>query len=122
MITVITGKRGSGKSSLVKKIVGDKKAVWVQQYALNGAFWTSSHGVKADTKYIVIDEVSDITKVSELFEDILVIKQPQKHRYRITTPNVLLVMKDIPKMDISFTHIDCHIVYDNINCKMKKVK
>ncbi len=32
MITIITGKRGSGKSTLVKKIVGDKKAVWVQQF------------------------------------------------------------------------------------------
>ena len=119
MITIITGK---GKSTMVQKIVGYEKTAYIEQYSLESDFWTSSHGIKANTKYIVIDEVSDITKVSELFEDILVIKQPQKHRYRITTPNILLVMKDIPQMDISFTHIDCNIVYDNINWKMKKVK
>ena len=118
MITIITGKRGSGKSSLVKKIVGDKKAVWVPEYALKGAFWTSEHGVDAGTEFIIVDEVSDISKVKELFNDILVVQERFKRKRSISMPQIIIVSQNALKVDISYTHIDCDVYWDEVNGKM----
>ena len=118
MITIITGKRGSGKSSLVKKIVGGKKAVWVQQYALNGAFWTSEYEVKADTEFIIVDEVTEIEELKELFSDVLVIRERLKKDYRISMPQIIIVSQNALKVDISYTHINCDIFYSEVNGKM----
>ena len=120
MITIITGKRGSGKSSLVEKIVGDKKAVWVQEYALKGAFWTSEHGVDADTEFIIVDEATDIEELKELFNDVLVIQEPFKRKYSISMPQVIIVSQNALKVDISHTHINCDVYWDEVNRKMNK--
>ncbi len=118
MITIITGKRGSGKSSLVKKIVGDKKAIWVQQYALNGYFWTSEYGVKADTEFIIIDEATDIEGLKELLNDVLVIQERLKRKRSISMPQIIIVSQNALKVDVPYTHIDCDIFYSEVNGKM----
>ena len=118
MITIITGKRGSGKSSLVEKIVGDKKAVWVQEYSLKGAFWTSEHEVKADTEFIIIDEATDIEELKELFGDVLTIREPFKRKYSISMPQIIIVSQNALKVDVSHTHINCDIFYSEVNGKM----
>lgn len=118
MITIITGKRGSGKSTLVKKIVGDKKAIWVEQYALKGAFWTSEYGVKADIEFIIVDEVTEIEELKELFGDVLTIRERLKKDYRISMPQIIIVSQNALKVDISHTHINCNIFYSEVNGKM----
>ncbi len=118
MITIITGKRESGKSSLVKKIVGDKKATWVQQYALNGYFWTSEYGVKADTEFIIVDEVTEIEELKELLGDVLAIREPMKKDYSISMPQIIIVSQNALKVDISHTRINCNIFYSEVNGKM----
>lgn len=118
MITIITGKRGSGKSSLAKKIVGDKKAVWVQQHSLKSDFWASEYEVKADTEVIIVDEVSDISKVKELFNDVLVIQERLKRKRRVSMPQIIIVSQNALKVGVSHTHINCDIFYDEVNRKM----
>ncbi len=118
MITIITGKRGSGKSSLVKKIVGDKKATWVQQYALNGYFWTSEYGVKADTEFIIVDEATDIEGLKELFNDVLVIQERLKRKRSISMPQIIIVSQNALKVPASHIHINCDIFYSEVNGKM----
>ena len=120
MITIITGKRGSGKSSLVKKIVGDKKAVWVQQHSLKNDFWTSEYGVKKNTEFIIVDEVTEIEELKELFSDVLVIQEPFKRKYSISMPQIIIVSQNALKVDISYTHIDCDVYWDEVNRKMNK--
>lgn len=118
MITIITGKRGSGKSTLVKKIVGDKKAVWVQEYSLKSDFWTSEYGVKADTEFIIVDEGTEIEELKELFGDVLVIREPMKKDYRVSMPQIIIVSQNALKVDILYTHINCNIFYSEVNGKM----
>ena len=118
MITIITGKRGSGKSSLVKKIVGDKKAVWVQQHSLKNDFWTSEYGVKKNTEFIIVDEVTEIEELKELFSDVLVIQEPFKRKYSISMPQIIIVSQNALKVDVSYTHIDCDVYWDEVNGKM----
>ena len=121
MITIITGKRGSGKSSLVKKIVGDKKAIWVQQYALNGDFWTSEYGVKADTEFIIVDEVTEIEELKELFSDALVIQERLKRKRSISMPQIIIVSQNALKVPVSHTHVNCDIFYSEVNGKMMRI-
>ena len=118
MITIITGKRGSGKSSLVKKIVGDKKAVWVPEYALKGAFWTSEHGVDAGTEFIIVDEVTEIEELKELFNDILVVQERFKRKRSISMPQIIIVSQNALKAPVSHTHINCDVYYSGVNGKM----
>ena len=120
MITIITGKRGSGKSSLVKKIVGDKKAVWVPEYALKSDFWASEYGVKKDTEFIIIDEATDIEEIKELFNDVLVIQEPFKRKYSISMPQIIIVSQNALKVGVSHTHINCDVHWDEVNRKMNK--
>ena len=120
MITIITGKKGSGKSQLVKKIVGDKKAVWVPEYALKGDFWTSEYGVKKNTEFIIVDEVSDIGKVKELFSDVLVIQERLKRKRSISMPQIIITSQNALKVDVSHTHINCDLCYDEVNREMSK--
>ena len=118
MITIITGKRGSGKSSLAKKIVGDKKAVWVQQHSLKSDFWASEYGVKKNTEFIIVDELSDIDKVKELFNDVLTIQERLKRKRRISMPQIIIVSQNALKVPVSHTHINCDVFYSEINGKM----
>ena len=120
MITIITGKRGSGKSSLVEKIVGDKKAVWVQEYSLKNDFWTSEYKVKKDTEFIIVDEATDIEELKELFNDVLTIQEPFKRKYSISMPQIIIVSQNALKVDIPHTHINCNIFYSEVNRKMNK--
>ena len=120
MITFITGKRGSGKSSLVKKIVGDKKAVWVPEYALKNDFWTSEYGVKKNTEFIIIDEATEIEELKELFNDNLVIQERLKRKRSISMPQIIIVSQNALKVPVSHTRINCDIFYDEVNRKMNK--
>lgn len=122
MVTIITGKRGSGKSSLVKKIVEDKKAVWVEQYALKGAFWTSEYEVKKNTEFIIIDEVTEIGELKELFGDVLVVRERLKKDYSISMPQIIIVSQNALKVGVPHTHINCDIFYDEVNRKMVRKK
>lgn len=122
MITIITGKKGSGKSQLVKKIVGGKKAVYLEEDSLSFPyrFWASSHGIKKNTKYIIIDGATDATKLKRLFNDRLMIREPLKKQYSIKMPQIIITSQNALKVDVSHTHINCDLCYDEINCKMKR--
>ena len=120
MITIITGKKGSGKSQLVKKIVGDKKAVYVEQYSLLNDFWTSQSGVNSKTKYIVIDEVTDIDKIHMLFNRHIKIVEPLKKDCSISMPQIIITSQNALKVDVSHTHIDCDLLYDEVHWRMKR--
>lgn len=118
MVTIITGKKGSGKSQLVKKIVGNKKAVYVHQNSLLNDFWTSQNGVKADTEFIIVDEGTEIEELKELFSEVLAIREPMKKDYRISMPQIIIVSQNALKVDVSHTHINCDIFYSEVNGKM----
>ena len=120
MITIITGKKGSGKSQLVKKIVGDKKAVYVEQYSLLNDFWTSQYEVKADTEFIIVDEVTEIEELKELFSDVLAIRERMKKDYSIKMPQIIITSQNALKVDVSHTHINCDLFYDEVHWRMKR--
>ena len=122
MITLITGKKASGKSSMVKKITNGAKTVYVPEYGLEHPFWTSMNEIKADVKFIVIDEATDASKLKELFNDTLTVSEALKKEYSISTPDIIIVSQTITDLDdVSFSHIDMDIEYDNINWKMKRL-
>ena len=102
----------------VKKIIGDKKTVYVQEYSLKSDFWTSEYGVKADTEFIIVDEVTEIEELKELFGDVLVIRERLKKDYNISMPQIIIVSQNALKVDISHTHINCDIFYSEVNAKM----
>ena len=121
MITLITGKKASGKSSMVKKITNGAKTVYVPEYGLEHPFWTSMNEIKADVKFIVIDEATDASKLKELFNDTLTVSEALKKEYSISTPDIIIVSQTITDLGgVSFNHIDMDIEYDNINWKMRR--
>ena len=121
MITLITGKKASGKSSMVKKITNGAKTVYVPEYGLEHPFWTSMNEIKADVKFIVIDEATDASKLKELFNDTLTVSEALKKEYSISTPDIIIVSQTITDLDdVSFSHIDMDIEYDNINWRMRR--
>lgn len=121
MITLITGKKASGKRSMVKKITNGARTVYVPEYGLEHPFWTSMNEIKADVKFIVIDEATDASKLKELFNDTLTVSEALKKEYSISTPDIIIVSQTITDLDdVSFSHIDMDIEYDNINWRMRR--
>ena len=121
MITLITGKKASGKSTMVREITNGAKTVYVPEYGLEHPFWTSMNEIKADVKFIVIDEATDASKLKELFNDTLTVSEALKKEYSISTPDIIIVSQTITDLDdVSFSHIDMDIEYDNINWRMRR--
>ena len=120
MITIITGKKGSGKSQLVKKIVGNKKAVYLEEDSLSFRFWTSSHGIEKTTEYIIVEGATDATKLKRLFNDRLMIREPLKKQYSIKMPQIIITSQNALKVDVPHTHINCDLFYDEVHWRMKR--
>jgi cytidylate kinase len=90
MIITIDGKKGEGKTTLVKNICKGKKVSFINECSLVSKFWTCQ--LDNDTDIIVIDEVKHFNKTYSIFSNaFLTIENPQKEPFVLNMPDVILV-------------------------------
>ena len=73
-----------------------------------------------NTEFIIVDEATEIEVLKELFSDVLTIREPFKRKYSISMPQIIIVSQNALNVDVSYTHIDCDVYWDEVNRKMNK--
>lgn len=94
-ITLITGARGSGKTTKAKEIIGRSEFIYIHDASFNSP-WTFRE-LKETTKFILIDEISysNFKKMSEMFRrnKIKVTRQSEPIRV-LECPSVVCVLRN----------------------------
>lgn len=105
-LTIIRGSQGSGKTTLAKQIVGEKKAVWTDVSGM----WVAVRSMPEDTEYIVVDGISgdkELAKIKPyLRQDTVFVRRPYELTKQVRMPKLILIFQSDSKILFSIDNRD----------------
>ncbi|WP_020531428.1 hypothetical protein [Flexithrix dorotheae] len=107
MITLITGKRSSGKTRKAKELTKEKETVWLSEDLLISPF--SYYMINSKTEFIVIDDLKNKEAVLMLLSSEKIrIERRGKDAELIKTPNIIIISETLDEND--FLKMDLNII------------
>ena len=89
-LTIITGKKGSGKSSLAFKMTSTKNAVWVDRLSVR----LLKNYLTEKTEVIILDEIVDVSETVKTLESLM-----KQGFVRISTPEKnISITRELPEI------------------------
>ncbi len=92
-VTIISGPRGSGKTTLAQKIANGKKTVWIQNFDINNQFIYQN--VEKDTEVIIAEEITAIYLIMCIIStDKIRVNKKMKEPFFMKRPEFIFVTKE----------------------------
>lgn len=89
--TIITGKQASGKTTLAKRLVTGKKAIWIHDSDLHKTFGFSE--IQESTQVIVIEDCKSIGWIDYLLnEKNILIQRQGKPPLSLKMPELIIIL------------------------------